>query len=64
MVTLAYRDRAPGDVHRTSIAQRMLLLIGTDVSRCPRCGHRPLMRQELAPQRPARVPRPAVFDSS
>jgi hypothetical protein len=121
MVTLAYRDRAQGDVRRTMIlpaeefirrfllhvlpagfmrirhfgflanrskasalarcrkllnaqppptsepgsaAQRLLLLTGMDLSRCPRCGHRPLMRQELAPQRPARLPRPPVFDSS
>ena len=48
----------------TSAAERILLLTGTDITRCPRCGHRPLTREELAPQRPGRAPQPPVFDSS
>jgi hypothetical protein len=47
-----------------STAERILRLTGTDISRCPRCGHRPLIRDELSPQRSCRAPQPPVFDSS
>jgi putative transposase/transposase-like zinc-binding protein len=55
---------APEPSEPQSTAERILRLTGTDISRCPRCGHRPLMREELAPQRPGRAPQPPVFDSS
>jgi len=32
-------------------AEWLLLLTGIDVTRCPQCGHQPLQRSELPPQR-------------
>jgi len=55
---------APKPSEPKSAAEWILLITGTDVSRCPRCGHRPLMHDELAPWRPGRAPQPPVFDSS
>jgi hypothetical protein len=46
-----------------SAAERILRLTGTDITRCPRCGHT-LLREELLPQRPGHGLRPLVFDSS
>lgn len=48
-------------------AQRLLALLGIDVTRCPRCGHAPLIRTELLPDRLAgchQAAQPAILDSS
>jgi hypothetical protein len=58
------RVEAPPPPEPASAAERILRLTGTDITRCPRCGHRPLVCEELAPQRPGRAPQPPVFDSS
>jgi hypothetical protein len=36
-------------------AEWLMLLLGLDITRCPRCGHTPLQRTELLPQRPTPV---------
>ena len=47
-------------------AEWIELLTGTDVTHCPRCGHRPLIRTELepAPNTPGHLLPPPIFDSS
>ena len=46
--------------------QWVLHLTGTDLTRCPRCGHGPLIRTELRPDPASRgyLPPPPIFDSS
>ena len=58
------RVEAPQPSEPVNAAERILRLTGTDFTRCPRCGHRPLLREELSPQRSGHAPQPPVFDSS
>lgn len=60
------RVQAPPPSEPKTAAQWILLLTGTDLSRCPRCGHSPLTHIELDPVPAAFTPtcEPAVFDSS
>ncbi len=47
-------------------AEWVLHLTGTDLTRCPRCGHGSLIRIELRPRPGSRghLPPPPIFDSS
>jgi hypothetical protein len=47
-------------------AEWVLHLTGTDLTRCPRCGHGPLIHTELRPGPSSRghLPPPPIFDSS
>jgi hypothetical protein len=45
------------------MAERILLLTGKDITRCPKCGYRPLTRTPLPPSQITR-PKPLVMDSS
>jgi hypothetical protein len=57
---------APPPSDRKTAAEWILLLTGADIDRCPRCGHRPLIRTEFDPVPDAFSQRrePAVLDSS
>jgi hypothetical protein len=57
---------APPPPQKKTIAEWMWQLTGTDVTRCPHCGHGPLQRIPLAslPPRAGRPGGPPVWDSS
>ena len=57
---------APPPSERKTAAEWILLLTGTDLNRCPHCGHCPLIRTELHPVPDAFTHgrEPAVLDSS
>ena len=59
---LAVEPPAPSEP--TTAAQWLLLLTGTDLTRCPRCGHQPLIRTELQPLPHADRHPPPFLDSS
>jgi hypothetical protein len=54
----------PPPAERRTPAQWILHLTGVDVTRCPRCGHRPLIQTPLPRSPRWGHPPPPVFDSS
>jgi hypothetical protein len=56
----------PSPAEPRTTAEWVLHITGTDLTRCPRCGHGPLIRTELRPGPGSRghLPPPPIFDSS
>jgi hypothetical protein len=54
----------PSPSEPKTAAEWVLALTGTDLTRCPRCGHQPLIRTALQPLPHAGRHPPPVFDSS